>query len=329
MAMHLLDLSPTELAQVRELISANRFGSVEEFLQTAVRNQLLLERHGNALGSSIPEESPQNVRHRKWSVTAVPGETVTVSADEQEPPQGPLFGQFYRFLPLKFVLRFVAAKTTLGPASLADLEEELGKEGTHLALQLRAVQAGDLALSTGFPSDDRDSRKSRERFTTQYLGRVSSSGAVSGFGAAMGFLGAVPDYDKIEVRVALTKAGLDFVRIPNPILDGSGSDPLSVEEVAFLLRKIAERLPDEHEHLQETIRAVRSGSNAPTSLAEAMGDFYRRRFGGGDWSQAKVNLTKAGAVSRLSEMKLLKPIKAGSKVTYEPALISENAFTRD
>jgi hypothetical protein len=317
MAFHLIDISPADLAKVRALIAENRFGSIEEFLLTAVRNQLLLESHGYAASesSTLSEAVPPNIRSQKWNLAAVPPETASLSADQ--PPRGPLFGQYYRFLPLKFVLRFVAAKTTLGPASVTDLEEELGKEGTQLALQLRAVQAGDLALSTGFPSDERDGRKSRDRFTAQYLGRSTSTGAMGGFGFALGLLGTGGGIDKATVQVGLTKAGIAFLKLENPVLDRGEHQPLSDSETSFLWEIIGTRLPDERDHMMETVRAIRTGANTPTTLAAALGTFYKNRFSGEDWSDAKVSLTRSGVVSRLSEMNLVEPEKVGSRVTYE------------
>lgn len=315
MGIQLVDMSPGDFAQVKELVSAGRFSSAEEFLQTAIRNQLLLERQGAPAVRSSDAAPPASDPSR-WSVVSLPSNN-PVEAPELAAPRGPLFGQFYRFLPLKFVLRFVATQTATALVDLRAIEDEVGVEGAKLAAALRGAEQGDVALSTGFPSDDRDSRKSRDRFTAQYLGRPTSSGAVGGFGVVLGLLGSKPAREKDAVQVALTKAGLQFVRLRNPVLDDGQKVPLSVDEISFLWELISKRLPDERDHMREAVRAIRSGANTPTELAGSLSKFYKKRFSDEDWSEAKVNLTRSGAVSRLSEMSVVKPEKSGSRVTYE------------
>src|SRR5262249_10189486 len=103
MAVHVCDIDAKSLAEIGRYIDAGRYGSVDEFLVVALRNQLVLERSQPIKGQVRDQGTTANVRsaHSGYRLDDVPPEITLASTGT--PGRGPLFGQFYRYLPLKFV----------------------------------------------------------------------------------------------------------------------------------------------------------------------------------------------------------------------------------
>ena len=339
MAVHLIDISGPELEAIRTLVQGGRFAAVEDFLQVAVRNQLVLERArqpGMTLQPAPVAAPPNQKRISKAAPDAMVAGQVTWDMPGLEPFEvenlpasaiptlpapglgpGPLFGQFYRFLPVKLVLRALAVESAGGFPEFKGFSKKAVAAAKLLAEVLAGlpVRTSPLSLTTGLPSEDRDAGKSAARFEAQYVGRVRSSGQPDGFGFAVGFLAAAKE-DGASMRVGLTEAGLAFVRLRNPTLDDRETTPLSSEEARFIVKWFRDNLPDEFTHMREVVAAVRRGSNTPTSMAQAMMQFYEHTFRQERWTPPKANLTRSGAVSRLIEMQLLGASKEGQRVMY-------------
>ena len=346
MAMHLIDISGDDLKDIKVFVGQGRFESVEEFLNVALRNQLLLERQHQLLtptaleDGAIPQQHYQTVT---GSVTKPPEAAGRSSAASLFPPavdcesilalqdredvlldskpttRGPLFGQFYRFLPLKIVLRIVAANSRQGMPEIGAVARQVVQIANTVGNILRERErdkqsAIQFSLATGVPSEERDLRKSSARFESQYLGRIKKSGQADGFGFALGFLGWREDKD--QVRIGLTDPGYRFAMFKNPVLDAGGDSPLSPAEACHLTSWIRERLPYEYEHMEQILSFVRGGANTPSTLAQLMLQFYLDRFGDERWTIPKANLTRSGGVSRLVEMQVLQAVKEGPRVIY-------------
>lgn len=337
MALHVVDISPSTIRDVEDLCRVGRYESVEQFLALAIRNQVLLEKQRSTSGDEGRPDEPRGW-HQPPSERQVDTEAglgtaaVDRSAVEPDllrarrglgrpaevltarPTLGPLFGQYYRFLPLKLVTRLLAYECQTELPELAPFAQRAVGQAFAFAQRLQKVAgAAKSSLSTGFPTRVRDEARSRIRFEYQYVGRRRADGRLDGFGTDMGLFDI--KVNGKTARIGLSEGGYEFACLSNPLLDENGTLPLSDEEVRFLLARIRDHLPDEHRHMVEILRAVRHGCTTPASLAYDLGKFYAGRFGG-QWTEAKINLTRSGGVSRLLEMRVLGSKKEGVRVVY-------------
>ncbi|MFC2081998.1 hypothetical protein ACFLR0_02320 [Candidatus Bipolaricaulota bacterium] len=333
MAIHILDISVETLAIINKLISLGKYESVDQFLAISLRNQLVIENVSQQETRSnvreereVPvEEPPRNVtahsikRRSEWSAVSVDLEQLP----SQEGITEPLWGQYYRYLPLKLALRVIAAHAMSDPVDLEQATDLATTEAAILSGLLRHADdlrkpLGLLSLSVGFPNG-RNPEKSRNRYASQYVGAFSRSGQLYGFASDIGFL--VHPENSGETAIQLTSAGARFTAISNPILDnGDLNEPLSSEEVDYLLGRIAARMPGERIQLSGVLKSISEGASDPSELRECMAEIYRNElrqmWQKNPWSDNKVALMVSGATSRLIEMGHVERKRQGQHVSY-------------
>jgi len=331
MALYLINISPDNQRVIDELIKSRRYESLEHFVEVAIRNQIVYETQQEELRlSAFKGVATRKNRVVKATTTGeykLEPRPLWAFSDSNikplpnvQPAKGPLWGQFYRFLPLKLVIRLLADAQRESLVDLESFGKRILPEVLHLAKQLRLADndgqtVGGLSLSAGFPSPERDLGKSWKRFCSQYIGRVRSDGTLDGFPAALGFVGVECQKDK--TIIGLTKIGIQFASLFNPVLDdGVITQPLSEEEVSFLIYHIVREMPGESSQLREIVKLISNGLNTPKELDLHLGKYYKKRFPNENWTFAKVSVMRAGAVSRLAEMGLVVVIKKGGLVKY-------------
>lgn len=235
---------------------------------------------------------------------------------------GPLWGQFYRILPTKPALRILGQMSADAQPTFASFRSAATAEAEAMGLLLleRDVSSGrkfgDRA-STSFPSPD---EKSRRRYRDQFLGYVRP-----GDGRLDGLLPRLKLVNIWSVEgthiIGITAAGLEFARLPNPVIDGGASKSIvaafSAEESRFLLDHIRAKLPTEDEHMRFLLRAIQDGVTEREALNARMRDFYGSKLdNSAHWSDAHVNTMRAGVTSRLYELGLLERERSPEGVKY-------------
>jgi hypothetical protein len=231
-----------------------------------------------------------------------------------------LWGQYYRFLPVKVALRVLARSSAEEFPALSLFKDRACRiaEGLgavfHNQDQLLGRKLGE-RISTSFPEAN---PKSRRRFQDQYLIYVRPSDRkLDGMCARLKFINLVPGED--VPRVGITQAGLEFAALQNPLLDteAGGKHPLTGEESLFLIRHIASKLPAERQHMAAMMEFIGKGVGTRVGLNEKMGDYYASRYDlKRSWTAAHVNTMRAGLLSRLVELGLVERAKHGKEVEY-------------
>lgn len=340
MAIHMIDISPETLRWIGALVQQGRYENLEQFLSTAIRNQLVLENaetdqsnpeQPTPAGASVSGRHEPETRASADSIEPCSSwravEIQTEPLPTSRPVQKPLWGQFYRFLPLKLVLRLMVNTTEAGRVSLTDFATGVVGDTTYLAAQLRDADTqrkalGMIPLSVGFPNPKKPER-SRHRFLVQYVGLLTKQGELTGFPADMGF--ALRADDTSADNIYVSRAGAEFAQLPNPVLDaGDLSVPLSPEEVGFLVDYIAAEMAGEKDQMVGILRFISEGADTPSALSERMLSVYEPYFGGGSpssdrWTDKKVTLMRSGAVSRLVEFGFVRRQREGTRVRYSLA----------
>jgi hypothetical protein len=117
--------------------------------------------------------------------------------------------------------------------------------------------------------------------------------------------------------VKLTKAGLEYVKLYNPIFDGPApyDSAMSDEEVDFMLGRIQKHLPSTWDFFQHVLKSIEDGADTPTELSSAID----RAYGLGtprNWNGAQVATYRSGALGLLGNCGIISRIWRFRSVTY-------------
>lgn len=233
-----------------------------------------------------------------------------------------IFGQYNKFLPAKVSCRALAQL-------LQDMPDGVPLEDAALEISQGALTIGSLlthydkqngtkrddALSTAFPSPDREADKSRMRYANQFVASVTKQGKVSGL---LIDLKLINHTSGNKPRLKLTEAGWSFAKLRNPILDNDPPETtrkFTADEVAYLLDHISGSVPAEDFAYRAILAAVDGGARAPGEL-----DTVLRKYVSKDatkpLTESFLATQRSGAVSRMSDLGLVTRKRNGVKVSY-------------
>lgn len=232
-----------------------------------------------------------------------------VEQDEESDPSLWISGQCNRLLPLKLAVRAVAAlgdPELKGFVNFDQVRDQLAQAALKLGRYLAAFDlkhrlAPEHRYATSFPSADRSEHLSMMRFINQYLIR----GGLRAKRAA----GMALEYGLIEKRnfkgglhLCVTRQGLEFARLPNPIIDtenlSEGTPRLSSEERSFLLTHIEKHVSVERSAFRMLALAIKQDIATPDALDVFLGKPEKRR-------DPILSTQRAGAISRMQELGLV------------------------
>jgi Arc/MetJ-type ribon-helix-helix transcriptional regulator len=234
-----------------------------------------------------------------------------------------IFGQFNRLLPAKANCRGLAALyegsngVPLSKA-VAQIALEAGKLGDYLrAVDERYGLGRDDALATAFPVSGGDGDKARLRYGNQFVGSLNTQGELSGLLIDLKLINYEPGKD---AKISLTAPGLDFARMPSPILDSKGASQkakFNPEEVEFFLNHIRSHVRVEHAAYQTIITALSAGADTPERLDDAIAQYVPSRPEK-PFTKAFLSTQRSGAIARMCELGLVQRIRDGIRVRYVP-----------
>jgi len=246
-----------------------------------------------------------------------------------------VFGQYNRLLPAKVSCRALAHLLLSQPKGilLEDAARQIADKaavlGDFLAHHDRQNGiARDDALATAFPSSGGNPDKSRLRYANQFVASVNRQGQVSGLLIDLKLINGRGG--RKATRLMLTKIGWQFATLPNPILDGLQETPtqkFSEAERDFLLAHIAESVPVEDFAYRTILAAIIEGKNTPDTIDAALlrhmpQDADRKP------SASFLSSQRSGAISRMTDLELVKRIRDGVRVLYVATAIGER-YLRD
>ncbi len=327
MAILLVAISPQEMDRIEMLVKGGNYRDVEQFLAAAIRNQLAYERSdisterylGDKLGLAQRKDIAASSQLDAFT-RIIPNE---FEGEIGVPSEEPIWGQYYRFLPVKAVLRLAVGEFggrhfTIG--ELSDIVRENIMSLVDYCEHTGITSERNIKLQVGFPSAKRDLTKSMERFVVQYVGRFSGAGKLTGFPSDMGFVMA--ERSERQEEVQLTRQAVEFASLSNPILDQEkGNGPLGTKETRYILKHIRAAMPGETAQIGEIIHLLKGGVCTPTALDDALEPFYAKAYSN-DASGQERSLMRSGCVSRLIEMGVVNRGRERGNVVY--TLTSEN-----
>jgi hypothetical protein len=225
-----------------------------------------------------------------------------------------IWGQVNRLLPFKIACRWLAvfASEAGGWPDLQAIGSRLADDAARLGTMLaesdtKAQRVRDGQLATSLPRIG--NMASQDRFLSQFVARATRSGRL--------YPGAICHYALASIdgnRLLLTKPGLEFALLTNPVLDSPLDQvdcALSPEEREFLQCQVIRYVPSECHDSALVAGAILEGNDTPGTLAEAVfGQFPA------DWTTAAKQTHLSGIVARLTEMGVVSRTWSGRKVAY-------------
>jgi hypothetical protein len=340
---YIVDVPPELAERMNEQVRSGRYKSPQDFLITAIHNQVYLESQevaeivsdtsSSASASSVPSgvsASSSGRLSRTLAIQLLSPEVTSMKAVPLSNFERPsvLWGQYNRFFPIKIVTRVCAnlvKESSSGYIFLTELQERSADIARELGrtIQRKDKQFGrkrGTIISAGLPVGS-DVDKAKWRFKNQFVGHVAGR-RIEGAAPTLKFLTMIHD-EKNATLVGLTDFGVKFASLSNPILDNEDySLALSSEEEEFLLDHIASEVPREADLMKLVLTNVKKGVASPEELNERVKTYFS------DWKMNEVIMMRAGVTSRMGELGLVTRRKNGVKVTYLLTDLGEKYLTK-
>jgi Arc/MetJ-type ribon-helix-helix transcriptional regulator len=349
---YLIDISNTQNERINNLINQGRYQSIASFILSALENQLYLEEsppdvlsskemRPNAIAPEQVVSYDKSIREMSSLLSADIGDVAFIKppADSKIIPKALskdsdshfwIWGQVNRIFPLKFGLRVLGnllkqnKAETIDPRMFRDIAAQSAR---NVGLRLMAFEKMKNVkrkerISAGLPVGDQ-AFNSESRYKTHFLAtvRVTDEGKemLDGALAKLKFVN-IEIIEKKE-KIGITKEGLEFAKLENPILDKQEYDvTLSNAEVDYYLRHIAENIPGEYRAIKLIFSIIAKGTNRRESINKELSRKYP------EWTPETLNTQRAGLMSRMFELRLLErdPDKKGVGVTYRISKAGED-----
>jgi len=317
------DLPNYLLSDIRKLIENGKYSSFADFVLIASENQLSLEleEQPNLLELTMENSrkksfrDKQNYAHPMKNIATLDQIENNVSEHIWE---NWLWGQINRLLPIKFAIRLLAIET----AKLGQFPEKgsfnsyASNEARSFGLFLRGQdevlsKARDEKLSTGFPIGDKQ-EKSLDRYWSHFIGYQRGDGSLTGALFDLGFANQTSN-DIGDNLIGLTKAGVRFSQIINPVIDNKiFKKSLSFDECQFYINHIIENVSGEVSLSKILLELITNGVEKRDLLNVKL----REKISSSDWSDGMISTQRAGAISRMYEIGLITKKKIGLEVRY-------------
>jgi hypothetical protein len=329
----ILDIDPQLELKIEEIIKSKGFRDFHHFTTVALENQVAWETSNNPTNIDVTNaldlqmsQISKALPPENDSLKTAEGDLLMMPSQKSKLTHLPipdnanniLWGQYYRFLPVKVGVRVLLNMYTDYFPELRDFTEKV----TNVALPFRYHLAkldrtdrksfGEL-LAASFPTYD---EKSVKRFVNHYMLYLRTSD--------MALLGMMPELKLInvksdengKVRIGLTNFGSKFALLENPAIDLNKPESLSGDEINFLINHIADNLPAEYEHMICALTAIEEGKKTRHELNAVLKEYYLKYRKNTEWSDTVVNTMRSGLISRLNELGLVKREKYGKNVRY-------------
>ena len=315
-----IDLPGTIVKTIQKMVQSGSYASISDFISIAAENQITLEGLDDEhlmTENSISITSKSSIGDFSYPQKDVP------TADPYHLEQAEniwdswLWGQINRILPVKFALRYLSVKSAdlseypLVENFWASASEAARKYGHYLEQKdLELGKKRDEKLSTGFPVG-KDASSSKDRYWTQFIGYEKSDGTRTGALFDLGLADLISSEDGL--KIGLTIAGNNFAELSNPVIDESEfKNSLSSIERKFYINHVRENCPGEWHFISLILKMINNGINN----RELINNEISKIVESSGWSSGLVSTQRAGAISRMYELDLIRKERSGLEVSY-------------
>jgi hypothetical protein len=329
---YIVDLRAKQVDRVNRFIDDGRYNNLAQFIETAIENQIYIEESGLQLqGDTRTDDENSNTSDldfiTQYSLKLMlnsPQETpipdfgdLSYSLKEPEEGMAWIWGQTNKLFPVKVGVRVLYSLLDDGQwYSFDEFAKEASDFASVLGRHLRSYEdrKGKLRtekISHGLPSGDEE--KSRLRYRSHFLANIRGDGKLDGAMCFYRFANIMTD-EKGRVLIGITKPGMDFAKIINPVIDNEDYDSsLSDEEISFLIEHIFRNIKGEKNAFMWLLGKLSSGYTDRNEINKALQNDYGERW---ETSEAVINTQRAGLMARMDELGLIDKTRAGINVSY-------------
>jgi len=328
----LVKLDKTTYAKVKAHVEKGNYISIENFVQIALKNQLLLETEGRLEVTSERGRVQRTARTQRPPLSKIllaqrktQIQTTRTPSLDKAIKRAPIWGQINRLAPAKLVLRVLLNSLGASGDKSVDLRRfsaEIAEQATAFRRfakkkdKTRRIRGEEIYV--GFP---KKTPSSQQRFLNYYVGKAPlrrwTDSILTGLSLA-----SIEEIEDGSTVIGLTEAGVKFALLHSSLVDDFFLDkkqidaPLSSDEVSFLIDHIKSVRPGEYELLVFTLNSIKKGADTPTKLRSKIFDFLKDIDLQMKLSEKVANTMQVGAIGRLVEMRLLKIEKDAQKSKY-------------
>jgi len=242
-------------------------------------------------------------------------------------PSTILWGQYSRFLPTKVSLRILALlmsekedheNITIDNWFFA-ICEYIGNIGVYLTHSdiLNRPSKGE-GLSTGFPNSGDRYVKSVNRFLSHFCAQEHGKNNHQSFPVELGLIlirQGESEGNFLEYEVSLSKKGLEYTSLMNPVIDKAGKESMSADEQIFMIKRLKENLPASWGFLQFILTSISNDNNTPTLLSSEISSSYGKDSSR-KWNDKQISSYRTGAIGLLGDLGLITRSWNFRSVTY-------------
>lgn len=333
-----IDIKEEDIDRLKKLAHNKKVSSISEFISIAIENQIEKEEE-LSIYPSLESLITENVDKPNNEIVVEKSRRIDTDIELVDQSKNidafPFWGTQNKYSCIKqIVVDFI---------DLSYQETEKWKRYdvsmnylTHKAIETRRkFEAIDKMLhrprgdkfSTGFPKND---YKSVARYERQFIGGIDSNQKTYGMAIELGFLSVRRNEENGKIEFGLTKEGLQLGKYKSPIFDKKVSDltqstpPLSNEEIEFIIKTLFQRKKSEIDLMKYTLQYIKDGKNHPEDGKELTKKYLDNKYPDiarnkkdGSFSILEANTIRAGTISRLTELGLLKIQKKGFTSEYK------------
>jgi len=343
---YLIEMTQKQIQKIEGLMAEDKYRSVAQFINTAITNQIFLEHSDSETIENIPHNKVGPVAEKElfYSIPKIPTvfekydlknlnnspEAVEIpelknivssvprkSRDEVGEKYIWMWGQINRIFPVKIGLRVLFV--LLGERQWMDLEE-FSDTAANIASEIGEIisifeksktRLYGSKLSAGLPS--KKSYKSKMRYKSHFLTIMMNNGLLDGAMCVLRFAN-LKKTSRGSVEVGITKPGIEFARIENPIIDGEiNKISFNKVEIEYYLNHIKKYVPGENYAFLWLLQKLSNNPAGPEDINEELNREIGNKWG---ISTDFVNTQRAGLMARMYELGLIEKKKTGLNVTY-------------
>ncbi|MEO7924719.1 MAG: hypothetical protein ABIR30_13640 [Chitinophagaceae bacterium] len=333
---YIIDITPKQARSIQKYFDKGNYGSISQFISTAIENQLSLEE--NEISDLMPYTSDKksqatnidNIMYEQDNFERLALKNIPAFNTVVNPPEFKdlvyasqkiqeneawIWGQVNKIFPVKVGVRILhQILATRQSIELNEFLEMVSTEAATMGDQIRVYEKRNNKMrgekiSAALPSSD---EKSRNRYKFQFMVYLRKDGLMDGAMSLMKFCNIYEE--KKKKMIGLTEPGLRFSLIANSVLDNDDLDnSLNEEESLYYLAHIKENVKGEYGAIQWMLEKISSGKNERVLLNTEIETTFGRIWG---VTNAVINTQRAGITARMFELGLIKKEKDGIYVKY-------------
>ncbi|MCB2221557.1 MAG: hypothetical protein KQI35_14255 [Bacteroidetes bacterium] len=319
-----------------DIISGDK-GKVKEIYKEYIKQESIARDQTSAYDRELSETIPSTIGLDIKSIgneDAKPvnppnyKETVLYVEDGMGRFESWIWGQINKILPIKIGLRalikLLSGEEWVDIAKFYEFatDNAISYQRLFVDYEMSNKVLRDQKFSSGLPSQDRE--KSIDRFKNHFLVKKRKDGKIDGALGIFKFTN-IKEAEDGRIYVGITKAGIDFALLENPIIDRNEyAQKFTTDEALFYIEHVKESLAREYHAIVWILAKINSGINRREDLDKELIIDFQKKW---ECSEMVVKTQRSGLTSRVYDLGFISKTKSGNEVMYHLTDLGLNILT--